>query len=830
MIGQTVSHYTILDKLGEGGMGVVYKAHDTTLDRDVALKFLPPDLIRDPGTKDRFIHEAKAASAIDHPNICTVYEIGQTDEDRLFIAMACYEGDVLKKIIEKGPLPLDTAVDVAVQVAQGLSKAHEKGIVHRDVKPANILITTDGVVKILDFGLAKLRGMSKVTRTGSTVGTAPYLSPEQAEGEVVDHRTDIWSLGVVLYEMITGQLPFRGEYEQAITYQIVNAIPDPVTAVRTGIPVELERIITKCLSKDPAERYQTTLDLIADLKHLQRTTSGSVPAATGQRGKSSAKKMLWFVPAALVMIAAGVVFFIKPFSSGPDRGGKSIAVLPFKNLSDSKEDDYFSDGLTEDIITQLSKISGIEKVIARTSVMRYKATDKGIREIGKELDVATVLEGSVRRSGNQVRIVAQLIDARSEGHIWADTYDKEFAQIFAIQSDVAQQIAAVLRAKLLPSEKEVIGRAPTRNLTAYDYYLKGREYYYRYTRQDNETGIELFKKALDLDPQYVLALAGLADAYAQRSGQYGLPGRWRDSAIVIATRAINLDARSAEAYKALGLAYEYKGFNGKALEANRKALEINPNYPPAIANIGDELVVKGDIVGGIQWRKKALTLDPTLSMSYSQIALYYVFLDDDVTSRKYFNQAIELQPDNPIAYARMWMWHIWQGRYQEARYDMDKMFSFDHDTSAYEYRLCWISLCSGDVEPAKKVALKFAARGDSAYLARIYWMEGKKDAARKILNARIEAYRKMIDQGSENANIPFAIGCTYAVMEERDEALLWIRKAIDAGWLYYREALLDPDLKSIRNDEKFRQMMAEVKKNVEEQRKRVAAMDAEENR
>ncbi len=379
MIGQTISHYKILGKLGAGGMGVVYKAQDTKLKRTVALKFLPPELTRDPEAKERFIHEAQAASALDHNNICTIYEVAETDEGQLFIAMACYEGETLKKRIDRGPLTIQDALDIGLQVAQGLQKAHEKGIVHRDIKPANILITTDGVAKIVDFGLAKLAGQTKLTKAGSTLGTEAYMSPEQARGETVDHRTDIWSLGVMMYEMVTGQLPFKSEYHEALAYSILNEQPSPVTGLRTGVPMELERIISKCIEKKAVDRYQHADELLVDLKSLKRRVeTGEVERGTVVAKPLVRRRLAVYGGIAIIVVAAiiGIVYFLLPTRGVLD----SIAVLPLDNLSGDPTQEYFSDGMTDELITELQKIKSL-RIISRTSVKQYKGTKKTLPEI-----------------------------------------------------------------------------------------------------------------------------------------------------------------------------------------------------------------------------------------------------------------------------------------------------------------------------------------------------------------------------------------------------------------------------------------------------------------
>ena len=465
MIGKTISHYKILEKLGEGGMGDVYKAEDTNLDRIVALKFLPMEMTRDKDMKTRFIHEAKAASALDHPNICTVFEVGETEEGQLFISMGYYEGETVEEKIKHNPLEIDEALDITIQVAQGLDKAHKKKIIHRDIKSANIIITKDGTVKIVDFGLAKLAGQTRVTKDGSTLGTAVYMSPEQTLGKEVDLRTDIWSLGVVLYEMLTGLIPFKGDYEQAVVYSIMNEEQKPPTSLRTGVPMELERLVNKALAKDPNERYQHLDEFIVDLKHVKKEpekekTEAQVPPPPTLADQIPAwKKPIPIVVSAFVLIVMVGVLLNSIFNNPepevvpviPQINLKSIAVLPFTSIDRTEEGEIFCDGMHDDILTQIAKIGDLN-VISRTSVMRYRDTDKSMKEIAKELGVGTILEGSVRRVGEKVRIVAQLINAKTDNHMWAETYDRDYADIFAIQTDVAENIASALKATLTPEE------------------------------------------------------------------------------------------------------------------------------------------------------------------------------------------------------------------------------------------------------------------------------------------------------------------------------------------------------------------------------------------
>lgn len=511
MIGQTISHYKILGKLGGGGMGVVYKAEDTKLKRTVALKFLPPELTRDQEAKERFVHEAQSASALDHPNICDIHDIGETDDGQLFIVMTCYEGETLKRKIANGQLSIDNCIDHAIQVAQGLQKAHEHGIVHRDIKAANVMITSDGIAKIVDFGLAKLSGQTVLTKAGTTVGTAAYMSPEQARGEPVDHRTDIWSLGVVLYEMVTGQPPFKSEYQEAAVYSILNETPTPLTALRSGVPMELERMVNKCLEKSPSGRYQHMDELLVDLKALKKSLEmGQTTRAVSAPIRTTRQRRFLYGTIAIIVVAVilGVIYLALPTREPLD----SIAVLPLESRSGEPNQEYFCDGMTDAVITELQKIKSL-RIISWTSVKKYKKSEKSLPEIAKELGVKAVVEGSVLREGETVRINVQLIQASPEKHMWANAFDRSMRNILALQSEVAQAIVQEIKVVVTPDEQKRLAATYRVNPEAHELYLKGKFFAEKLGETDLKKAVEYFNLAIAKDSNYALAYSGLGLAY-----------------------------------------------------------------------------------------------------------------------------------------------------------------------------------------------------------------------------------------------------------------------------------------------------------------------------
>ncbi len=584
LIGQTLSHYTIVGKIGAGGMGVVYEAEDTSLGRRVALKFLPRELAQDTQALERFRREARAASALNHPNICTVYAIEQ-HEGQHFIAMELLEGQTLAQMIGRQPFALDQILTLAIQISDALESAHAKGIVHRDIKPANIFVNTRGQVKVLDFGLAKMEILRRaatdspaasqletserrndLTIPGVTVGTVLYMSPEQARGQLADARTDLFSLGAVLYQMATGVLPFQGETSAVIYEAILNRTPPPVTQVNAAMPPEFARVVDKALEKDRSLRYQTATDFKTDLARLKRDVdSGGRRAgdSSGPRGAGEARQ-----------------------------GQKSVAVLYFENLSGVKEDEYFRDGITEDIITELSKIRGLN-IFSRPTVLAYR--DKAVTpsQIGQQLKAAYVLAGSLRRSGNRLRINAQLVDTQTDFPLWSERYDREMKDIFEVQDEIARKIAEALRIRLSPQEQAEIAAKPTEDLQAYDLYLRGKSYARRLTRQDLEFALQMFENAVGLDPNFALGYASVAIVCAQNYYHYLRETSWIGRAMAASQRAVALQPEQPEVLVAQAwILYASQQYDD-AVRCARQAIERKRDCEGAYYLLGRALFASG---------------------------------------------------------------------------------------------------------------------------------------------------------------------------------------------------------------------------------------------
>ena len=757
-------------------MGIVYKAQDLQLDRFVALKFLLPYFSDDQEGRKRFIQEAKSASALDHPNICSIYEINETADEQIFIVMAYYEGETLKQKIQRGPIQVNDALDIGIQIVEGLAKAHEKEIVHRDIKPANIMMTSEGVAKILDFGLAKLSDETMLTKEGTTLGTVAYMSPEQVRGETVDKQTDIWSFGVLLYEMITGISPFIGDYEQAMMYSILNEEPEPVGKLRQNVPKVLTKIVHHSLQKSPEVRYGSCAELLNDLKSLKKEQE------TGIKGEYSAKKNIArvrlpflhiaiVVPLILLMVV--VLFYFWQSTEIPEKSIKHsslneknrLAVLPLANLSQDNEDGYFVDGMTEELISTLSKINGL-RVIARTSVMQYKETTKSVAEIGEELGVSNILEGSVRKSGNKLRITLQLIDVQTQEHRWAQDYDRELKDIFTIQSNVAQRVAEALRMKLLLEERIQLERRSTDNIEAYKLYLRGRDQLRYYTESRMRQGLTFFNEAIEIDTSYDKAYAGLADCYYNLSSLYMPPDEAMPNALAAAEKALEINNSLAGAHATIGAVKAFYYWDWAAGEKEfKKAIQLNPSHTTALQYYGIYLTVQGRFEEAIVQLNQAHQLDP-LSRSIEMTAIipyYYGRLFEQTINRCL--KLIESEPDFYAARGLLGRSYLQIGEISKAVRNFEK---------------------EAELNPSQ-----------SGYLGHAYAVAGKTNEARKLIEDMIKRREK-----GEYIR-PDQIATIFVGLGDKDQAFKWLEEA-------YHERIeelilmnVDPIYDSIRSDERF---------------------------
>src|SRR5271170_5470132 len=743
IVGRTISHYTVLEKLGGGGMGVVYKAKDTRLGRSVALKFLPDDISEDPQAIERFRREARAASSLNHPNICTIYDIGEF-EGRPFIAMELLEGQTLKYRISGKPIAISELLDVGIQVAEGLEGAHTKGIVHRDIKPANIFLVDRGPAKILDFGLAKLttqpqRGEEALgesslrtqthladgallTSPGSSIGTVAYMSPEQTRGEELDLRSDLFSLGIVLYEMSTGVVPFCGSTVALIFDGILHSEAAPATKLNPKLPLALENILAKALEKDTDLRYQTAAELRADLKRLKRDLDSDRRPATAKIESSG-------IPAPAAVPAT-----------------KSVAVLYFENQSGLKEDEYLRDGITDDAITELSKIQGLN-TFSRPTVLAFRDKPVTPAQIGKQLGAAYVLTGTVRRAGARLRISAQLIDTRTDFPLWSERFDREMKDVFEIQDEMARKIAEALRVRLSPQELEALADKPTENPQAYDLYLRGKRYARRQTRQDVEFALQMFENAVVLDPSFALAYSACANACAMYYSIFSRDQIWID----------------------------------RAREASGKAVALRWDLPEVQVSQAWVLYAAGLYDEAVRMVKKAIERKRDCEGAYYLLfrALFAAGRYQEVVDIE--ESAIEASGEDYNVYVPV-LNSLGAMEQEEAKLSMTRRFSV-----ALENHLIHVP---EDARARVLLAANYAR------------LDREGDALRELNLA--------VTLRSNESSILYNAACVYCGLGKKAEAMETLRKAWEAGSRDPVWTRRDPDLASLHNDPEFERLYPET--------------------
>jgi len=760
MIDKTISHYRILKELGRGGMGEVYLAEDLKLDRKAAIKFLPEHLTRDKENVERFEREAKAAAQLNHPNIVTIYDIIES-EDQFCIVMEYVEGESLRKKIDDQTLSVSRIRDLIKQLCDGLDTAHRANIVHRDIKPENILVDTEGRAKILDFGLAKLKGVSKLTKETSTLGTIQYISPEQLEGKEVDHRSDIWSLGILLYEMLTGEVPFKGSYEQAITYAILNEEPKLLNDIKAKYTFDM----AKLLAKDPDKRLQTCRDVSTELNSINLTGT--------ERKKFNKTHIVLSIITITIILLASVFFIFYP--EGEDKSIKSLAVLPLENLSNDPDQEYFVDGITDVLISDLAQISAL-KVISRTSAMQYKGVHKSVTQIADELNVDAVVEGTVFSDGQKVRITTQLVRATDDRHLWAEKYEYDLKDIFSLQTEVAQAIASAIEVQLSEQEKTRISTVRAVDPATYQLYLKGRFHWNQRTPQGIWKAAEYFQQAIDRNPDYAAAYAGLADCYVVQPAYYmTLPDEAYPQARAAALRALEIDDKIAEAYTSMAaVRHNYDWAWSDAEKLYKQAIALNANYATAHQWYSELLVHTGRINESLREINIAYELDPLSTIINMQRASFVYYSRDYDQAIKEFQRALELHPN----------------------------FSFTHLYLGYTY--CMMNKYDEAVRSMQKVKTLSQGPRSDAYLAYAYAVAGKHIQAKHILDS-------LLILPEQNLNLSaYSVALIYIALGETDQTIHWLEKAYMQHDYELNHVKVDPAFDPVNSDPRFKILLQKM--------------------